>query len=137
MEASVHVTEIANVLQAISNQDSKLKKKNIILANKENKTLLSVIKYQLGEPNAGFDPQLIYKPCFYIAEPPEFVVWEDLMQYFREHHDVEDRLVAAQRFIRLKPWEERETWRQILSKTPALGNEQYLLTIIKKEEKLA
>ena len=134
METSVHVTEIVNVLQAISRQNNKLKKKNIILANKENKTLLSVIKYQLGEPNTGFNSQLIYKPCFYIAEPPEFVVWEDLMQYFEEHRDIEDRLVAAQRFIHLQSWEEREAWRQILSKSFTLGNEQYLLTVIKKEE---
>ena len=137
MEASLYVNEIINVLQAISQQENKVKKKNIIIANKENNLLISVIKYHLGDPDPGFEPLLIYKPQFYIAEPPEFTEWEELMDYFRTHRDVEDRLITAQRFIQLKPWTDRDAWKHILSKTTVLGNEQYLATVINKEENSA
>lgn len=136
METSLYLTEILNVLAAISQQDDKQKKKNIILANKDNEFLISVIKYHLDDPKPGFDPVNIYKPCFHIADPPDFTKWDDLMKYFRDHRDVEDKLVAAQRFIQLKPWDDREGWKKILSRTFVLGNEQYLKTVISQEEKL-
>lgn len=136
METSLCLTEILNVLTAISQQDDKQKKKNIILANKGNEFLISVVKYHLDDPKPGFDPVNIYKPCFHIADPPDFTKWDGLMEYFRDHRDVEDKLVAAQRFIQLKPWDDREGWKKILSRTFVLGNEQYLKTVISQEEKL-
>ena len=136
MAASLYLTEIISVLTAINQQEDKLKKKNIILANNGNKLLISIIKYHLDDPKPGFDPTNIYKPCFHISEPPNFTEWDDLMGYFRNHRDVEDRLVAAQRFIQLKPWDDREGWKKILSRTFVLGNEQYLKSVINKEEKV-
>lgn len=137
MEASLHLTEIVNVLTAISCQDSKLKKKNIIIANKRDQLLISIIKYNLGDPYPGFRPELIRKPCFHIAEPPNLAEWNELLKYFREHRDVEDKLVAAQRFIQLKATCDRESWKIIIGKEIYLGNEQYLTTVINKEEKSA
>lgn len=137
MDTSFCVREVYNILLAVSNQDNKLKKKNIILANRSNKLLFGVMKYLLGNPQPGFDPKRIYGYVYTAAEPPGFREWDELMSYFREHRDTEDRLAAALRFIQLKPFADRPVWRAILSKDIVLGNEQYLTTVIRKEENSA
>lgn len=130
METNIHI--IMNVLYAIRRSSDKATKKNIILANINDETIVSIIKYELGDPPLGFPEKEVLKPVFYIAEPPHIYSWLELMEYISSHNNLDDRRATVRKFIRLKPKEERQLWSDILSKSISLGDKRYLRTVLKK-----
>ena len=123
-----------NVLYAIRRSSDKATKKNIILANINDETIMSVIRYELGIPRLGFPEKDVLKPAFYIAEPPHIYNWLELMEYITTHSDVGDKHATVRKFIRLKPKGERQMWADILSKTITLGDRKYLRAELRKLE---
>lgn len=123
-----------NVLYAIRSSGDKATKRNIILANASDETIMSVIRYELGTPQLGFPEKDVLKPAFYIAEPPHIYSWLELMNYITSHDDLDDRCATVRKFIRLKPKAERQMWSDILSKSISLGDKKYLSAVLQKIE---
>ena len=132
METNIRI--IINVLYAIRSSGDKATKRNIILANASDETIMSVIRYELGTPQLGFPEKDVLKPAFYIAEPPHIYSWLELMEYITTHSDVDDKRATVRKFIRLKPKGERQMWADILSKAITLGDRKYLRAELRKLE---
>lgn len=122
-------------MRSVAGAEGGVRKKNILLANKEMPGLPSITAYLLGLITPGFRTDKIVNPVFYIAKPRVQSSWDDLMNYFIRHpKGGEDNMLAAQLFIRDQPRKDRQMWEDILAKRYKLSWEQYLRHHLFNEE---
>lgn len=111
---------ILNVLSAICETDSIEKKKAIILANRTDVVLSTVIMYIAQQDSFGVTLESIEKPPYHIIEPKQCESLMNLLYSFRNHGNA-DNVLEAYYFVRRKPKEERTEWKKIICRDYNIG----------------
>ena len=136
METSICIKDITDVINAVSNTDGAVRKKNIIKANSGMPGLLNILAYSLGMIEPGYKLSEIDRPIFYVAPPKRYDKWDDLMCYYLRHPTGgDDNILVTYFFLREQPKQELSLWHYILSKQYRIGSEIYLKHQFYEEEK--
>ena len=103
---------ILNVLSAICETDSIDKKKAIILANRTDVVLSTVIMYIVQQDSFGVTLESIEKPPYHIIEPKQCESLMNLLYSFRNHGN-EDNVLEAYYFV--------TEWKRIICRDYNIG----------------